>query len=115
MKYFNGIRNFEQAKKQYRTLAKKLHTDQGGSKLEFQEMQQEYRTLLLKLKQGDRNEGTYNPQEITGILNELHELGKNLLKYQIPQKIIKKKIQDSQNPYEKLVYEQINIFLDRFS
>ena len=115
MKYFNNITNFEQAKQQYRTLAKKIHPDKGGSHIDFQEMQQEYQALLLNLKQKDSNTYTNNTQEKTNVLNELRELGKNLLKSQIPQQFIKKKIQDSQNPYEQLVYKEINKLLDRFS
>ena len=63
MKYFNNITNFEQAKQQYRTLAKNTHPDKGGSHIDFQEMQQEYHTLLLKLKQKGSNTNTNNTQE----------------------------------------------------
>jgi len=50
MKYFQNITDLEQAKKQYRILAMQLHPDKGGSALEFQQMQKEYKTLLLHLQ-----------------------------------------------------------------
>ena len=47
MKYFNSITDLEQAKQHYRTLAKQLHPDKGGTAVEFQKMQDEYKALLL--------------------------------------------------------------------
>ena len=113
MRYFKNITDFEQAKKQYYKLAKKIHPDKGGSQYDFQEMQQEYQVLLLRLSRKSRN--TNNKIPVSNILTELGELGKILLKTQIPQKLLKKKIKNCQNPYEKLIFKEIGKLLGRLS
>lgn len=115
MIYFQNITNLDQAKFQYRTLAKQLHPDKGGSAIEFQQMQKEYKDLLITLKQKDCNLDSNKTLEEIDILNELGKLGKTLLKTQLPQQFLKQKIQNSQNLYEKLVYKEINKLLDGLS
>lgn len=60
MIYFNDITNFNDAKQRYRVLAKQLHPDKGGKATDFQRMQDEYKTLLLRLQQQqDRQKNLY--------------------------------------------------------
>ena len=40
MNYFQNTTDLEQAKQKYRTLAKELHPDKGGSAIRFQQMQE---------------------------------------------------------------------------
>lgn len=61
-KYFKKIDSKEKADELYRDLAKQLHPDAGGSTEEFQEMNSEYKELLIALKW--RKE--IIPQEPTG-------------------------------------------------
>lgn len=75
MKYFYGINDLEQAKLRYRTLAKQLHPDKGGDAVEFQKMQEEYNTLLLKI-QHNRNAVTPKQTPEMELLNELGKLAK---------------------------------------
>ena len=51
MNYFEDITDLEQAKMRYREVAKQLHPDKGGTGIEFQRMQEEYKTLLIRLQQ----------------------------------------------------------------
>ena len=45
MKYFNNITTPEELKKQFRTLATKLHPDRGGNAEEFKNMMAEYMAI----------------------------------------------------------------------
>ena len=110
MKYFNNITDFEQAKKRYRELAKQMHPDRGGSSEVFQQLQQEYQAVLLRLQ---KNENTPN-NESRDILSELGKLAKTLVKNQIPQKFMQQKIKNSTSPKEKLLYTEIINLLNRF-
>jgi len=107
MQYFDHITDFTQAKQRYRQLVKEMHPDKGGSQSDFQEMQQEYQALLLQLNKKSSNMDSNSTMEENDIINELGKLGRTLLKTQIPQKLLKQKIKNSQNPYEKLIYKEI--------
>ncbi len=74
MMYFFGIADIEHAKKCYRTLATQLNPEKGGTAFEFQQMQDEYKELLLHLQQ---KLNTVNKILLSTPKNELiSELGK---------------------------------------
>lgn len=70
MKYFVNINTLEELKKKYKELAKKLHPDLGGSKEEFQELNNEYDLLLKNLKNKSNKTNTNN-DKFKNIINEL--------------------------------------------
>lgn len=109
MNYFNSITSFDQAKKQYRTLVKKMHPDVGGSVAEFQMMQAEYQDTLIKLKQEEINSGQSNftMHDKNELLAELKNIGNILLKSKIPQQILEKKLKTSNSKFEKLLFSAI--------
>jgi len=113
MQYFDHISDLIQAKQRYRQLAKEMHPDKGGMQSDFQEMQQEYQALLLQLNKKSSNIDSNNTLEENDIKNELGKFASTLLKTQIPQKLLKQKIKNSQNPYEKLIYKEIGKILGR--
>lgn len=113
MKYFQNITDLEQAKKQYRILAMQLHPDKGGSVLEFQQMQKEYKTLLLQLQDNQIETSHKNNQEYNDIIEELSKLAKVLIEKKVPQKYLKRKIENSQSPIEKTIFSGIISFLDK--
>ncbi len=112
MKYFLGITDIEQAKLRYRKLAKQLHPDAGGTTVEFQKMQQEYKQLLnqvLQYKQTVKNSGVTFENEL---LNELQKLAKALIKKQVPQNYLRQKIQTTESPLKKGLFSDIADWLD---
>jgi hypothetical protein len=113
MKYFYSITDLEQAKLRYRTLAKQLHPDKGGDAVEFQKMQEEYNSLLLKIQQ-PHNKNTIirgqTPEK--ELLNELGKLAKVLIKKQVPQNYLKQKIKTTESPLKKGLFNDIVNFLD---
>ena len=113
MIYFQNITNLEQAKLQYRTLAKQLHPDKGGSVFEFNQMQQEYKGLLIQLQNNQQLLSHANTTESKDILNELGKLAKFLIKKQVPQQILKQRINKSKSPIEQTIYSGIINFLDK--
>ncbi len=115
MKYFNGIIHLEQAKQHYRTLAKQLHPDKGGTALEFQKMQDEYKALILNLQQR-RNAVTdvHQPSPENELLSELGKLAKVLLKKQVPQDYLRQKMQTTDSSLKKSLYSDIADLLDSF-
>jgi DnaJ-class molecular chaperone len=112
MIYFQNITKLEQAKLQYRTLAKQLHPDKGGSATQFNQMQQEYKTILLQLQQKQSHSIKYQPQKENDIMNELGKLAKVLIKKQVPQMFLQQRIQKSQSPLERGLFSQLVNFLD---
>lgn len=50
MKYFSGVRTFEEANQRFRDLAKQLHPDTNGNAEQFKEMKQEYDEIKIALK-----------------------------------------------------------------
>ena len=112
MTYFQNIDNLKQAKIHYRKLAKKLHPDNGGSSLQFQRMEAEYRILLLKLQ---TRQPVSNEQNQNDIVNELSKLAMSLIKKQIPQDYLKTKIKRSNSPFQKVVLSGIVQVLNGFS
>lgn len=113
MNYFLGITDIEQAKLHYRKLAKQLHPDKGGTALEFQQMQQEYKQLLLQLQQ---KKNVVNPSVQSGeseLLNELGKLAKVLIKKQVPQNYLRQKIQTAESPMKRVLLSDIVDLLDR--
>jgi hypothetical protein len=113
MKYFNGITDIEQAKLRYRKLAKQLHPDKGGTAVEFQNMRNEYQTLLLKLQQSN---STSNPPKQVSLekelITELGHIAKVLIKKQVPQNYLKQKIQSTQSPLKKSLFGNLVDLLD---
>jgi hypothetical protein len=86
MKYFLGITDIEQAKLRYRKLTKQLYPDKGGTAIEFQKMQTEYKDLPLNLQQKQKvvtSTVKTNSAE-NELINELGRLAKVLIKKQVP-------------------------------
>lgn len=48
--YFTTVKTIDELKQQYRTLARKLHPDNGGSKEAMQELNKQYDELFKKVK-----------------------------------------------------------------
>lgn len=113
MMYFLGITDIEQAKQRYRKLAKQLHPDKGGTSLEFQKMQDEYRELLIRLQQ-KHNAATnlHQPSLENELLSELGKLAKVLIKKQVPQDYLRHKMQSTESPLRKGLIGNIVNFLD---
>ena len=113
MKYFLGITDIEQAKLRYRKLAKQLHPDKGGTVIEFQEMQDEYKKLLLNQQQKYNAVTNLNqsPPE-NELLRELGKLAKVLIKKQVPQNYLKQKIQHTESHLNKGLLNGIVKILD---
>jgi curved DNA-binding protein CbpA len=112
MNYFQNITDLEQAKLRYRTLAKELHPDKGGSAMQFQQMQQEYKTVLLNLQNKQVISSSQNRQQSNDIMAELGKLAKVLIQKQIPQKYLQEKIKKSQSPLEKGIFSKLVDFLN---
>jgi len=112
--YFNDIINIEQTKLRYRKLAKQLHPDKGGTALEFQKMQNEYKELLITLQQ-KRNAVTsvHQPSPDNELLSELGKLAKVLIKKQVPQEYLRRKMQTTESPLKKGLFSDIADFLDK--
>ena len=114
MAYFQNITKLEQAKQYYRKLAKQLHPDKGGSAIEFQQMQQEYRALLLNLKTKQTTTVNQNDEQ-ADIMEELGKLAKVLIEKQIPQKYLKQKVRNSQSLLVKGLFSEILNQLDKLN
>jgi len=114
MKYFLGITDIEQAKLRYRKLAKQLHPDKGGTAIDFQEMQTEYKEYLLSLQ--PEQQVVTAPQKNTAaeneLISELGKLAKVLIKQQVPQNYLRQKIQTTESPLKKGLFGDIVNFLD---
>jgi len=112
MTYFQNITDFEQAKLRYRELAKQLHPDKGGSGTEFQRMQEEYKNLLIQLQNGQNAVSHPTSNQENDLLSELSKLAKVLIRKQVPQTYLKKKMQTTQSPLEKGLFTHLVNFLD---
>lgn len=113
MMYFNNINTFAQAKQEYRKIAKALHPDRGGSLAEFQKMQAEYKSFLLKLQNKELiNKSSETKNEI---VNEFGKLVNVLIKKQVPQTFLKHRITKSNTTLERSLYSGLIKFLDEFS
>jgi len=115
MNYFDGITDLEQAKLRYRKLAKQLHPDKGGTDMEFQKMQEEYKSLLLRLQQNQNPITSKNPSPETELLSELGKLATVLIEKQVPQEYLKQRMTNSQSPMEKRIFSGLILFLDGLS
>ncbi len=114
MKYFNNINDVEQAKQHYRTLAKQLHPDKGGTAQEFQKLQEEYKSALLQIQE-NRNVVSSPPQTPSAeseLLSELGKLAKVLIKKQVPQNYLRHKIQTTDSTFKKGLFSDLVDFLD---
>ena len=115
MKYFNGITDLERAKLHYRTLAKQLHPDKGGTAVEFQKMQDEYKELLLSLRQNYNDVmNVHQSSPENELLSELGKLAKVLIKKQVPQDYLRHKMQSTASPFKKSLFGDIVDLLDNF-
>jgi hypothetical protein len=112
MIYFQNITNLEQAKLQYRKLAKQLHPDKGGSPTQFNQMQEEYKALLILLQNQQQISLRPNNKESNEIITELGKLAKVLIKKQLPQQLLRQRINQAKSPIEKSLYSGIIKFLD---
>ena len=115
MMYFNDITDLEQAKQHYRKLAKQLHPDKGGTAIEFQKMQEEYKVLLLRLQQ--KPNVVINPQQSppeNELLREFGKLAKVLIKKQVPQDYLRHKMQTTESSLKKNLFSDIVDLLDNF-
>ncbi|WP_291861583.1 J domain-containing protein [Marinilabilia sp.] len=112
MNYFQNTTDLEQAKQRYRTLAKELHPDKGGSALRFQQMQEEYKTLLLDLQREQAVPTGQNSFQQSDIMAELGKLAKVLIQKQVPQQYLQEKIKKSQSPLEKSLFSKLVDFLN---
>ncbi len=113
MNYFLGITDIEQAKLRYRKLAKQLHPDAGGTAVEFQNMWNEYQSLLLKLRQSGNTSNA--PKHVSlekELINELGQLAKVLIKKQVPQNYLRQKIQISESSLKRGLFNSIVDLLD---
>lgn len=116
MKYFVGITDLEQAKLQYRKLAKQLHPDKGGTAVDFQEMQIEYKKTLLRLQQKQKvvTPSRNSISEENELINELGRLAKVLIKNQVPQDYLRKKMRTTDSQLNRGLLKGIASILDRF-
>jgi len=114
MNYFLGITDIEQAKLHYRKLAKQLHPDKGGTVVDFQEMQAEYKEFLLRLqqKQNVASPSRKNTLEKNELINELGRLAKVLIKKQVPQDYLRQKIQTTESKLNRSLLNGIVRILD---
>jgi hypothetical protein len=112
MMYFQNVFDLEQAKFRYRSLAKQLHPDKGGSALQFQLMQEEYKTLLLNLQISQPVSAPQNSQHTNEIMVELGKLAKVLIQKQVPQHYLQERIKKSRSPLEKGLFSQLVDFLN---
>ena len=115
MNYFEGITDLENAKLRYRTLAKQLHPDKGGTAFEFYKMQEEYKLLLVRLQQHHNIVTKKQPSSESDLIFELGKLAKVLIKKQVPQHYLKQRITKSQSPIEQKFCSGIILILDRLS
>jgi hypothetical protein len=113
MNYFEGITDLDQAKLRYREVAKQLHPDKGGTAIEFQKMQEEYKSLLIRLQQNTNAVTSKNPSPETELLSELGKLATVLLEKQMPQEYLKQRITNRQSPVEQRIYSGLISFLDK--
>ncbi len=112
MNYFQNITDLEQAKQRYRTLAKELHPDKGGSVIRFQQMQEEYKNMLLELQRKQVAPTGQNTPQQSDIMAELGKLAKVLIQKQVPQRYLQEKIKKSQSPIEKGLFSKLVDFLN---
>ncbi len=116
MNYFLGITDIEQAKLRYRKLAKQLHPDAGGTAIEFQDMQTEYKEFLLSLQQKhkDFTPSPKSPSAENELIKELGKLAKVLIKKQVPQNYLRQKIETTESSLKKSLFADIADWLDSF-
>jgi len=112
MRYFKNITELEQAKLRYRILAKQFHPDKGGSALQFQQMQEEYKNLLVNLQKNQSISAPESNLYTSDIMAELGKLAKVLIQKQVPQQYLQEKIRKSQSPLEKGLFSKLVDFLN---
>nr|WP_321409086.1 hypothetical protein [uncultured Carboxylicivirga sp.] len=116
MMYFSGINNIEQAKLRYRKLAKQVHPDAGGTAYEFQKMQNEYKTLLIRLQQKKIVSALHETNSAENILiNRLGKLAKVLIKSNVPQYYLRNKIKATDSCLKRSLIIVIVNLLDKNS
>ncbi|MGQ1783882.1 hypothetical protein [Saccharicrinis sp. GN24d3] len=115
MKYFLGITDIEQAKLRYRKLAKQLHPDGGGTAIDFQKMQTEYKEFLLSLqKKCNTISNVHQTSPENELLSELGKLAKVLIKKEVPQDYLLKKIEETESSLMKNLYGDVVNLLNNF-
>ena len=92
-------------------MVKQLHPDKGGDAVEFQKMQEEYNSLLLKI-QHKHNAITPEQTPEKELIDELGKLAKVLIKKQVSQSYLKQKIKTTESPLKRRLLSDIVNFLD---
>jgi DnaJ-class molecular chaperone len=121
--YFIDVTNLEQAKLRYRKLAKQLHPDTGGKAIEFQKMQNEYKTIVKSLQQnctnvnGKRKQSTpdgfsYNEYTEADMFDLLSKLASRLIEKQVPQNYLRQKIKTTNSSLLKGALRELVGYLD---
>lgn len=85
----------------------------GGTAVEFQNMQDEYKTLLMRLQQ--KHKAAATPQQESPeneLINELGKLAEVLIRNQVPQNYLRQKIQTTHSSFKKGLFSDIVDFLD---
>nr|WP_321453098.1 hypothetical protein [uncultured Carboxylicivirga sp.] len=115
MKYFLGITDIDQAKLRYRKLAKQLHPDKGGTAVDFQKMQAEYKELLLRLQKKQKvvTPSRKDTSEEKELIYELGKLAKVLIKKQVPQNYLRQKMLKTESALKKGLLNNIFDLLER--
>lgn len=114
MNYFLDITDIGQAKLRYRKLAKQLHPDKGGTAIDFQKMQDEYKIVIQRLQQKHKVV-TPSPKVASAeneLISELGKLAKELIKKQVPQNYLRQKMQTTESSLKKGMFSDIVDFLD---
>lgn len=114
MKYFLGITDIEEAKLRYRKLAKQLHPDKGGTAVDFQKMQVEYKGFLLSLQQKQKivTPSRKDTSEENELITKLGKFAKVLIKKQVPQDYLRQKIQTTESKLNRSLLNGIVRILD---
>ncbi len=123
MKYFQGVFNLQQAKLRFRHFAKQLHPDAGGTAQEFQKMQDEYRITLSRLQgyhnpvsshfsKAKANAFFQNESPEKELLINLGKLAKVLIKKQVPQNYLRRKIKLTNSALMQDILNEVVDILD---
>lgn len=100
-RYFRNEMSYADAKAHYRKLAKQLHPDAGGSKQEFTELANQYQTHLQLIENGEIHQD--EPINQSEIKNELENIINILVDLDIPQKFLRKAMQNTTPAQQSII------------